>query len=53
VLNTFGLDAQLFGTLLQKMPRQHEHIFAALTQGWQTQANHIEPETDLHGSCRF
>jgi hypothetical protein len=26
------LDAQLFGTLLQKMPRQHEHIFAALTQ---------------------
>jgi hypothetical protein len=39
--NTFGLDAQLFGTLLQKMPRHGEHIFAALMQDWQTGEDHV------------
>ena len=42
VRNAFGLNAQLVGANLQEVARQHGHVFLALTQGRQAQADDIE-----------
>ena len=40
--NAFRLSTQLLGALLQEVPCQCNHIFAALAQGRQAQADHIQ-----------
>ena len=40
--NALGLHAELLGALLQEMAREHGHVFAALAQRRQAQADHVE-----------
>ena len=40
--DALGLDAELLGALLHEVARQHEDVFAALAQGRQAQADHVE-----------
>ena len=42
VCDSLGLNAQLLGALLQKVARQHEHVFTALAQRGQAQADHVQ-----------
>ena len=51
VRNPLGLHAELQRTLLQEVARQHGHIFLALTQGRQAQADHIEAVKQVLAKC--
>ena len=40
--DALGLDAELLGAFLQEMARERGHVLAALAQGRQAQADHVQ-----------
>ena len=53
IRNALGLHAQLLRTALQKVAGQHGHVFAALTQCRQAQADHIQAVVQVFAEHAF
>jgi hypothetical protein len=51
--DALGLHAQLLGALLQEVARQHGHVFAALAQRRQAQADHVEAVEQVFAERAF